>query len=210
MWLQLFFRPGRFFADADWRRQGPTIVLIAWACGIAACIARLHTRMLRADLGSGGGAWEVLAPWLQDSWLHFWVLVLALGAPGAVALWYFGGWLYRLRLGFSGAADADKREARVAFAYQEFVAAAALLLTCALQTCLFADVDQAWHAAPTWVALPLLAVLWSCWASYHAAVNGFGARRGPALLWFALLPALGNGLALGLPVWALFAQGGAA
>ena len=114
-----------------------------------------------------------------------------------------------MRLNICGAFAADKRTARVAYVYQEFVFASAVLTTALAQTWLFADYKNAWESMPPWAGLPLVFAFWSCWTSYCAAVSGFGARHGKARVWFLVLPALGYAVTFGLAMAMLVPTTGA-
>ena len=207
--FQLFFQPGRFFSRMDGLGRFPQALLVAWFCGLALSVGKIDERMARAEAGHPSAAWHQIAPWLLESWPHYWLLVLAAGTLGAVALWYFGGWIFRVRLNICGVVCADKRAARVANVYQEFVYASAVLMTAVVQTGLFADYKSTWEAMPPWAGLPLVFAFWSCWTSYCAAVSGFAARRGKALVWFLMLPALSYAVTFGLAMAVLLPTTGA-
>lgn len=154
---------------------------------------------MRAELGRPRSGWERLAPYVVESWVGFWLWVLAAGALGGLFLWWVGGWWYRVRLRWSGAENPDARLARLLFVYASFVFAGPKVAATVIQTAVYPDYATA-YATEDWFSLaPFIFLFWSISTSYLGVRTLFQVTRWKAQVWFVVLP-LVYLLALGLIV----------
>lgn len=182
---RLFLSPTEYFKSAP-LDQGYAWLLVAWLSGITSVIGRVDQRMLRADLG-GTGADSMAGA--VDSWPTFWGFVLGFGVLWAAWNWWIGGWWYRVRLRWSGAVDADPRQARLVYMFAGVVFTLPTVLYTIVQSAVHANYRAAWQAEAGWDAIILVFVFWSVVVSWRGVLAVFPVRRTRALWWFAVLPA---------------------
>lgn len=196
--VDLYFRPRKFFSCIQALDRQSAVLVSSALMGIAEAMGRVDQKMIQAELGHASKGWENLASWLLSSWLNYWLVVLAAGATWAVFLWYLGGWWYKKRLQWSGAADPSSILARRIYTFQELVLAGPTVLLALVQTALFANYRDAWQADEFWSTSVLVFVFWSCWTSYVAATTAFQLSKTKARIWFLILPLLLSVAALGV------------
>ena len=193
----LLLRPRLFFSNVSALVKKPEALIVAWVSGIAYAIGRIDTNMMKADLGGARPGWQTLGPWLTDSWVNYWIFVLAFGVLNGWILWYFGGWWYRKRLQWSGVANADPIAVRATYVYQDLVQSGPTLLFTLGQTVFFQNYAEAWNAEEYLSMLLVVFIFWSCVTSYKAATTyadiGWKAR-----MWFLILPIALYVVALGV------------
>jgi len=119
--VDLFIRPRSFFSKRLALGHLPNLLLVTWCYGASNVISRIDTELIRAELGHARRGWETFSPFIVESWLGFWLWVLAMGAVGGAMIWWVGGWWYGVRVRWSGVTVLDKRLARLAFVYSSFV-----------------------------------------------------------------------------------------
>lgn len=197
--VALYLRPHSFFANADRLRQQPGLLLAASIAGLLlACslldtmIAWLLNQPLQDDSGVRG---------LAASWLHYWTGVALLWVPGIALEWYVGGWWFRQRLRWSGAATVESLQARSVYVFQCLFLTLPFLIYNVVCTLLFAD----WSAAVAGATpITIIALVLSCLSvrtGYAAATTAFEVSRIRARFWFGVLPLLWYGGVLGSSLW---------
>jgi len=164
--VDLFVRPRSFFSRNLALGHTPSVVLVTWCYGISNAIDRVDTELLRSELGRPRPGWELLGPLVAESWLGFWLWILAGGALGGLFLWWVGGWWYRLRLRWSGAAAPDKRLARLLLVYSSFVFAGPAVVAAVIRTLAYPNYAAAYAAEEWFSVLPIIFPFWSIATSY--------------------------------------------
>ncbi|MFQ5698043.1 MAG: hypothetical protein ACE5IL_07130 [Myxococcota bacterium] len=198
--VDVFLHPRRFFTSQLALGRTPYVVAVTWCFGASSAIDRVNE-----SLGSGGLASSVgsrLAG-AADSWPAFWIYLALSGAGSGLLLWWFGGWWYRVRLGWCGAREPDPRVSRLVYIYSAFVGSAPAVLLVALETVVFTSYREAWMASRANLIWLQGFALWSLWPSYVGATTLFDLGRIRARIWFLVLPALAQALASGLWLEAL-------
>jgi hypothetical protein len=188
--VDLFFRPRRYFSNVSGLDHPSALFIAASLMGIAGAMGRIDMMILQVELGRARRGWEHTASWLLSSWTHYWLAAILAGLVGAVFIWYLGGWWYRLRLQWSGAAAPSAHSARRVFTMQEFVIAGPTVILALAQTAQYANYDEAIQAGDFWSLSIVVFAFWSCWTSYVAATTAFSISKARARLWFLGLPAL--------------------
>jgi hypothetical protein len=196
----LYFKPSRLFADLEPLKAQPRWLIVAWLAGIAAAIDRFDMSMIKSDLVGRSGP----AAALMDSWVAFWFFVVAMGAIYAALVWLIGGWWYRVRVQWSGDADADSFSARIVYIYQDLVAALPAIAATVVQTAAFANYREAWASDEAWSGLLVIFIVWSCIASYKAVRAAFAVSKWKARFWFLIVP-LGFYLTVGVVIGVMYA-----
>ncbi len=196
--LSLFFRPTQFFSSEIALGRTPFVLGVTWVVGIAYALGRIDQELLRAEFERARPYWASFGHLLTDSWLSFWPILLVYGALSALAIWYFGGWWYKVRVRWSGDPAPDPGTARIVYIYASFVAAAPTFVALLGQTLLYANYGEAYAAEELWPTLLLVFPFWGCIVSYRGVTAVFEVVRKRALVWFVILPFLVYLLAFGL------------
>lgn len=180
--FHLFFRPRAFFRAFARERVPLLTALCAWLYGTASVIDRIETNSLR---GRGNDA-----AWLGD-WAAYWPAVLSMGVIGGLFYFAIGGWWYRQRIKWSGAPSPDTGLARRVYLFSSQIWALPTLSATILESTAFDTPLAALQAeGSAWYFLLLLFPFWSLVCSYLGVRTVFTVRRGTALAWFLVLPAL--------------------
>jgi hypothetical protein len=112
-------------------------------------------------------------------------------------------------LSWSGAKDPDHRLARLVYVYASFVAAGPTVAYTLAITLVYENYQAAFLADELYSMLLLVFPFWSVVCSYIGVRTLFDVKRGPALVWFAILPSLLYVFAFGLiaVIFGLMASG---
>ncbi len=199
----LFLRPTKFFSGRLALGKTPYLVPVIIVYGLAEALDRVSQEMTRGELTDPRPYWETLGPLVTDSWMGFWAVSLLWGAISGVSLWYLGGWWYRIRLGWAGASDPDRRQARLVYIYSGFVWAAPVVAVAIIQTLTYANYQQAWESEEIFPLVVLVFPFWSVVVSYYGARALFDMSVWRGRVWFFILPMLGLVIGYGLLVGAL-------
>jgi hypothetical protein len=186
--IELFFKPRRFFADQVTLWKTRYVVAVCWIAGTAESIDRISQELMEADLK--GGVETMPAIEFFGPWPTYWAIVLVTGAISGLFLWWVGGWWYRVRLGWSGAKDADPRLARLVYIYSTFVYAAPLIIYTLVETTTYADAVEAYQSESLWPLFLLAFLFWSLVTSYKGVTTLFVVSPWRSRLWFLILPAI--------------------
>ena len=153
---------------------------------------------MRAEFGRPRPVWEQFGPFITGSWLGFWSWVLAAGVLSGLGLWWIGGWWYRVRLSWLGAADPDERLARLVFVNSSFVFAGPVVAFTMIQTLAYPTYAEAYASEDPAAFLLLVFLLWSLISNYIGVRTLFSVSRWKARLWFVILPGSLYVVALGV------------
>lgn len=181
---RLFFAPTKYFQSAS-LDQGHAWLLASWVSGISSVIDRIDQRLLRSEIGSGSvsGMGRFV-----DSWPAFWGLLLTFGILWAAWNWWIGGWWYRIRINWSGAANADPRQARLVYTFSSMVVTLPAVVYAGIQTAMYPSYLAAWQSDSAFGFSILIFLFWSVIVSWRGVLAVFNVRRARALFWFAALP----------------------
>lgn len=189
--LALFVRPGRFFGDQVALRNPRFYEGVAWAAGVVYACGRVDQMTMRSpQLASLPPEQVGFIALFAQSWVAYWLFALVLGAVAGVAIWYIGGWWYHVRIRWSGADDADRREARIVYVWTSLISVIPSLMFLVVQTARYRSCLASLESADLWGAAVLPFVPWSFAVSYCAVRKVFAVRRGRAVFWFLILPTL--------------------
>ncbi len=194
---ELFFRPTRFFrAGLPLGEKGylyPLLLIL----GITAASAGIDTNLMRGDLRNPSVGWDVLEPWLLDSWVSYWGFVLLAGIGGAVLIWYVLGWWYHVRIRWSGDPERDKRRARLTMVWSGLVQALPTLIYLVVATAVYSSYREVRSSEEIFSLLLIVFPYWSVLVSYKGVRARFGVGKWRARLWFLILPTLAYLVAFG-------------
>ena len=132
--VRLFFQPKSFFSNVGSLVRKPEVLVVAWMSGITYAMGRIDSNIMKAEFGHARPGWQMLGPWLTESWLNYCVFVLAFGMVNGWILWNLGGWWYRKRLEWSGARDVDRVAVPATYIYEDLVHSGPAILVAIGQT----------------------------------------------------------------------------
>ena len=179
----LYLRPSQLFVDITPLKTKPMWVIVAWIAGVSSAIDRADINMVRSELtGREASAMPM------DSWLAFWPFILIVGALYAALVWLIGGWWYRVRLKWSGDANADPFSARIVYVYTDLVIALPALVVTVIYTFVYDSYRAAWTSDEAWSSLLLIFIVWTSIASYKAVRAAFAVSKWKARFWFLIFP----------------------
>ena len=187
--VTLFFQPRRFFAivELDHRWWYASALVIA---GLSTASGRIDQNIMREELGRSRPGWDQLSPFLLDSWPTFWLFLIGAAAIYAPFYWYVGGWWYKVRLKWSGAAAPDPRAARLVMATAAVIVGLPTVLFLVGQTVVFSDYREAWASDELLSVVLLVFPFWSAYTSYRGVRTRFDVSKWKGRIWFLFLPAL--------------------
>jgi hypothetical protein len=167
---------------------------------MTAAVDRIDARIAQAELADRPDTWQALAR-LIGTWPRLWLLVAGIGVVVGLIYWWLGAWWALLRLRWSGAAAADLPKARLLIAYSSFVYAGPAIACLAGMMLRYSSYLEAWHEDVLCTTVVLITVFWSLVTTYQGARALFEVRRGAALFWFGVLPAVYFALTMGGLAW---------
>ena len=188
--IDLFFRPRRFFTGQLALGKTPYAVLVAWCYGASDTLDQLDQNLLRAEFGRPRPGWDQLAPYVVDSWLGVWALLLVFGGLSGVILWWLGGWWFAIRLRWSGAPNPDRRLARLVMMYSGFVFSGPAVALAVFYTVSYGSYAEAFASDELFSVALVVFPFWSVAASYTGARAVFGVAGWRPRIWFLILPIL--------------------
>ncbi|WP_111979784.1 hypothetical protein [Algibacillus agarilyticus] len=187
--LLLYTNPKQFFSDQVAVQKTLSLFIVSWAYGIFHTLDRLDRHLLKESLNRPWPGWELVSPLVDGSWLNFWAFLIIVGLMAGGVAYYLGGWWYKIRLGWAGAKNIDKHQARHIHIYVQFVMSFPSLIFLVAQTFIYPDYRTAWQADIIWLMLLTVFPFWSCATSYYAATHIMHLKPKLAFYWFVLLPA---------------------
>lgn len=185
LWLlYLVFRPRLFFETFVLRSLPALTALTAWLYGTVSVMDRVETRVLLSSRHSP--IYEAL----RRNWTAYWLFSAGMGLLSGLFYFWIGGWWYRVRLRWSGAADPDPGLARRVYLYASQAYVVPFVLYVTWESAVYASPSIAAAGDDFGGLIVVVAAFWSCYISYRGVRTAFEVRRWPARFWFALLPGL--------------------
>ena len=183
LWLPyLAFRPGLFFETFVLRPVPVLTVLTAWLYGTASAIDRIESRVLLSRRPNE------LYEMLREDWGVYWAISAVVGVLSGALYYGIGGWWYRVRLKWSGAADPDRCLSRRVYVYAAQAYVVPFLLYTVWETFTYSSPAVAAGGDDFGGVVVLAALFWSVYVSYRGVRTAFNVRTWPARVWFGLLP----------------------
>jgi hypothetical protein len=188
--IELLLTPRSYFANRAFLQDQRAAMIAAYVAGVSGAMDRIDQKMVRLDLRGQAGNGDTFISWVAESWLHYWILVLGIGLISAVFIWHLGGWWFKKRVQWSGAADATPHDARRVNILQQLVFTGPAVILGIVQTALYQNYSDAWNSDSITGMLIVAMLLWSCWTAYCGVTTVFPVQKGKARLWFLILPAI--------------------
>lgn len=182
--INLFFRPRKFFSKQLALGKAPYVFFVTWCYGIANFFITIDRKLIQVELGKPRPFFDEFF----ESWVMFWLIAFMMGAFSGIFLWFLGGWLYGVRLEWSGDHEPDKEKARLVYVYSSFVHSGPHLAYVLICTFVYANYSQAYLSKGLFPYLLLVFTLWSLVTSYIGTRTLFQVKRLEALLWFVYFP----------------------
>jgi len=207
LWLfYLYSSPRRFFQHFDRTATAFSTAYASLIVGVAAVMDRISTEMMRYEFTGERSSSDTLF----NSWFTYWTHCLVAGVISALFFWAIGGWWYRVRLQWSGAASPDACLARRVYIFASLIADLPTFLTGIVATAMYATPGDAEYATSWADVVFLLLPFYSVFVSYRGVRTLFDVTRWKARLWFLVLPVAVYGVAIAVVaiVMALAVSGG--
>jgi len=177
-----FFRPSVFMHQRALRIGDTALFVVVWYCGISMALQVIQSRPRLLSALSG-----------IDSWVIVLIIAVFLGPVRGWIVYGIGGFVYRLRLRWSGVKDEPwPRTGRVYFSAG---IAKHTVYLCIIPIAIARhDAPSEWATSMFWTEAALafgVYMLFEIWASftlYYGTRSVFPVRDIPALIWFLILP----------------------
>ena len=182
--LCLMGRPKDFFSGAFDLKHIPSLLIIAYICGLERANAAFSLTNISPEQISA--AYNGVAP----QWSQVWVDLLPMAGFMGLLKWLVGGFWYNLRATWCGYKDGDTLLVRSTFIFTEAIVAIPLVLHLIMQTLIYSDpMAASLDTAPgalqvVSIALGTLSII----ISYYAIQTRLGLSGNQTRLWFLVLP----------------------
>jgi hypothetical protein len=196
--LELLLTPRTYFANRAFLRDQRAVMIAAYVAGVSGAMDRIDQKMVRLDLRGQAGNADAFLGWVAESWLHYWTLALGVGLVSGAFIWHLGGWWFKKRVQWSGAADATPHDARRVNILQQLVFTGPSVVLGVAQTVAYQNYGQAWESDRVTGMLIVAMLLWSCWTAYCGVTAVFPVQKSKARIWFLILPAICYLMMLGI------------
>ena len=179
-WVYLVFRPRQFFEVFVLEASPVLTALTAWFYGVVTVMDRIEVRSLTSPDN------PILV--VQRDWGLYWGFCAAMGILSGALYYGIGGWWYRVRLKWSGAASPDAGLARRVYIYAAQAFVMPSLLYTLLETVIYATPLAAAAGDDLYGMIVVVALFWSVYVSYRGVRTAFEVNKWPARIWFFILP----------------------
>jgi len=184
--LYLYARPRRFFGHFQRTATWFSTLYASLLVGLAYAIDRVSLKIVQSELTGR----PKIPEFLLESWAAYWVFCVVLGCVSAAMYYGLGGWWYRVRLGWAGAVEPDKRVARQVYIFAILVTALPCVIITGIDSFRFSTPMVAEsRGGPAWLIVVALA-FYSIYVSYRGVRTVFDTVRWKAVVWFLVLPLL--------------------
>jgi hypothetical protein len=181
----LWISPNRFFRSIDTRQTTISVLLCVYLMGITAVADRIDSQLLKYErLGTGND----LLMTLTQSWPAYWGFVLLLGILGAVFAWFFWGWIFNLRVWWSGDEQVDPRQGRNVYSVMSLVSGLPYLVVMVVPVFFYPDYLTYYYHEELWSSLLVVFILWGHVTQFIAVKGQFNVVTWKAAIWFLILP----------------------
>ena len=197
----LFFKPSLFFKDLGLLNVPLLVHVSLWLIGISNAVDRIDQKLMKSDLGTATNPNQLMLDAISGGWLVFFLIVAGIGAVGAFFVWLIGGWLYNLRLSWSGAGEFDKVNGRLIYVFSSLIAVIPHIAILLVSAFLYQDYITTFYADEYWSSIIIIFPFWAVIVSYKGVLANFNVVKWKALLWFVVLPIAFYSLAFGVVIW---------
>lgn len=192
---QLFLKPKQFFQDLP-KLDTQYMHFATLIVGIMMIMDRIDQQLLRVSLNENPDFSRYA--FIVESWSNYWIFVFVLGLFASVIVWFVHGWVYKIRLTWSGVDNPDHTLARTVNVLQWCILALPIFIITLLQTFIYENYLASFLSDEIWTGILIMAMsLYSSWVSYVAVKTIFSVNKW-GIFWFLLLPLASYFLILGV------------
>ncbi|MBS1611779.1 MAG: YIP1 family protein [Bacteroidetes bacterium] len=185
---RLFFNPKIFFVRyVTYGTRPGYFPVLALIIGISSAMDRIDRRLMQLDTKG-----KIDSAGAINEWLGYWVIAFIAGGIGAIFLYYIGGWIFNLRVKWSGGTD-DLYKSRELYVYSSFVSSVCALIA----TVILTIGNERPYMPDDFSIFDVIAFILICASlvySFRVAYIGVIATTGAipkkAMLWFIIIPAI--------------------
>lgn len=181
----LFFRPNRFFEKIDTTIPTFAVGICAYVIGITAVADRIDTNILKYY--SGENANQFLLN-VTNNWIDYWLLALIAGIFSAGIGWLLWGWIFNLRVKWSGDTSIDPTHGRVIHSIVEQVLCVPYLIAMIIPVLYYPDYITFFNHDEIWSSLIIVFAIWAFIAKFLVVIGQFNVILWRAIIFFLVLP----------------------
>ena len=181
----LWIQPNRFFINVNAKLTSIAVVLCVYLMGISAVADRIDINIMRTY--SGGRSNEFIMN-LTTNWISYWGFVLGAGVLAAGIAWLFWGWIFNLRLKWSGDKDFDPTHGRVVYSITDLVLSLPYLVVMVIPVLYYPDYITYYNHDELWTSSIIIFSIWKHVTKFIVVKKQFNVMTWKACIWFLALP----------------------
>ncbi|MGJ8663033.1 MAG: hypothetical protein ACSHWU_05245 [Marinicella sp.] len=181
----LWIKPNKFFNHVNAKVTTYAVILCVYLIGISSVADRIDTNIYRTY--SGGKSNEIIMN-LTTNWISYWGFVLILGIFVAGISWLFWGWIFNLRVKWSGDKDFDPTRGRVIYSVSDLVLNLPYLIVMVVPVFYYPDYITYYNHDELWSTSLIIFTVWTHVTKFLVVKGQFNVVTWKAFIWFLLLP----------------------
>lgn len=181
----LWFKPKHFFKSVNYSTTTPVIIFAAYLMGIFAVSDRINSKIMSYYEGRTSNELMML---LANHWSYYWGFLLFLGMISAAIMWLLWGWIFNLRLKWSGDSDVDPTTGRNVYALTNLVVTLPFIISLLVATIRFPDYLTYYNHDVYWTLSILVFLIWYFMCQFLVVKSQFNVQAWKAAFWFLILP----------------------
>lgn len=183
----LWIKPNKFFNHVNAKMTSFAVALCVYLMGISSVADRIDTNIMKAY--SSGRSNELIMG-LTANWISYWAFVLGMGILAAGIAWLFWGWIFNLRVKWSGDNDFDPTHGRVVYSVSDLVLNLPYLIVMVVPVFFYPDYITVFNHDELWSSSLVVFAVWAHVTKFLVVKGQFNVVTWKAFIWFLLLPVL--------------------
>lgn len=180
----LWLKPNHFLRRIDTRITSVAVMFCVYLMGITGTADRVDNMILK-HYNQGSNEFFIE---LAQNWLSYWGFILTVGILMAGLIWLFWGWIYILRVRWSGDQAVDPTTARNVYSIVNLVANIPYLMVMIVPILFYPNYLTYFHHEELWSSALLLFAIWGHVAHFMAVKGQFNVVTWKAAIWFLIVP----------------------
>ncbi|MFK8011293.1 MAG: hypothetical protein AB8B80_04580 [Marinicellaceae bacterium] len=181
----LWIKPNNFFNQVNAKVTSFAVVICIYFMGITSVADRIDTNILKAY--SGGKPNELIMS-ATTNWINYWGVVLGFGILAAGISWLFWGWIFNLRVKWSGDKDFDPTRGRVIYSVSNLVLNLPYFILLVVPVFFYPDYITYYNHNELWSSLIIIFAIWVHVTKFFVVKGQFNVETWKAVIWFLVIP----------------------
>ncbi len=181
----LWIKPNRFFNQVNAKVTSFAVIVCVYLLGISSVADRIDSNILKAY--SGGKPNDLIMS-ITTNWISYWAFVLIAGILAAAISWLFWGWIFNLRVKWSGDKNFDLTHGRVVYSVSDLVLNLPYLVVMVVPVFYYPDYITFYNHEELWSASLVIFAVWVHITKFFVVKGQFNVVTWKAFVWFLLLP----------------------